>query len=165
MIELLVVIAIIAALLAMTVTYIGYSQKKAAEEKTRAGLAAIEAGIKRYYDRFGEYPRPEDNSGSGLGGAIALYQALLDDGGNALVNGSGSSDGQAGENKMVDLVSEGLVASDGKDFYLQDGYDRPFFYMVYDKEDPEATHQQTFDLWSVGEDETKADDAKWITNW
>jgi prepilin-type N-terminal cleavage/methylation domain-containing protein len=80
LIELLTVITILAILMGLSMAIISFAQGKAAEDKTRGAMSAIRAGLERYNDRYGEYPEPMENSGSGTSGAIALYQALLDDG-------------------------------------------------------------------------------------
>ncbi len=45
LIELLTVISILAILMALTIAGISFAQNKAAEEKTRAGLEVIKAGL------------------------------------------------------------------------------------------------------------------------
>ena len=167
LIELLTVIAILAILVAMTLGIVSFAQDKAAEERTRSGLAMIEAGLKRYKDKYGEYPVPVDNDGRGIGGAVAIYQALNDDGDDYLVNGSEPSDGRAGAERLMDLVSEGYVGTDGRDYFVKDGYDRPFQFRVFDPNNPDATRQKTYDLWSYGKDKEKDErnEAKWIKNW
>ena len=167
LIELLTVIAILAILVGMTLGIISYAQDKASEQRTKVALSLIEAGLEKYKDEYGEYPRPKINDGSGLGGAIALYQALNDDGNDQLEDGNVASDGKAGENRLIDLVSEGNVGDDGQDYFVKDGYDRPFYYRVYDKENPELTKRRTYDLWSYGKDRERdpEKDAKWIKNW
>ncbi len=166
LIELLTVISILAILLAMTLAVIGYAQNKSAEERTRTTHAAIVAGLKKYYDKYGEYPEPATNTGTGLGGAMCLYQALNDDGDDQIVGGTGTSSiGEAGENRIFDLVSDGNVAKDGSKYFVKDGFDRPFYYRVYDPDNPEATNNKTFDLWSFGDDKAKEEEARWIKNW
>ena len=167
LIELLTVIAIVAILIGLTVAIVGFAQEKAAEKKTEAALAVIEAGLKRYYHRHGEYPEPTKNTGSGVEGAVCLYQALNDDGNDHIVGGGGvGSDGDAGPDKLVDLISEGLVAKDSSgNYFVKDGFDRPYLYMVYDEANPDATHQKTFDLWSYATDKKRNNEAKWVKNW
>lgn len=165
LIELLTVIAIIAILAAMTMGIVSFAQRKASEERTRACIALLEAGIEQYRDKYGEYPVPVTNNGQGIAGAIALYQALCDDGDDQLVGGDNVSIGEVGENYFVNLVAEGFVADDGRDRFVKDGFDRPIYYQVYDKERPEATHQETFDLWSYGTDRSRDNENKWIKNW
>ena len=86
-----------------------------------------------------------ENNGSGTSGAIALYQALLDDGDDEIFGGPNEpSDGDPGEEMLVDLLGKGLVGDDGDGvYYLKDGYDRPFMYQVYDDDNPDATNMKT----------------------
>ena len=172
LIELLTVITILAILMGMAMAIISYAQGKAAEDKTKGAMSAIKAGLERYYDRNGEYPEPMENNGMGTSGAIALYQALLDDGDDEIFGGPNNpSDGRPGEEMLVDLLGKGLVGDDGDGvFYLKDGYDRPFMYQSYDPENPDATNQPTYDLWSYGTDKernktNKTSEPKWIKNW
>ena len=135
-------------------------------------MSAIKAGLERYKVRNGEYPEPMENNGMGTSGAIALYQALLDDGDDEIFGGPNNpSDGRPGEEILVDLLGKGLVGDDGDGiYYLKDGYDRPFMYQVYDPENPDGTNQTTYDLWSYGTDKernktNKTSEPKWIKNW
>ena len=172
LIELLTVITILAILMGLAMGIISYAQAKAAEDKTKGAMSAIKAGLERYYDRNGEYPEPMENNGMGTSGAIALYQALLDDGADEIFGGPNNpSDGRPGEEMLVDLLGKGLVGDDGDGvYYLKDGYDRPFMYQSYDPENPDATNQPTYDLWSYGTDKernktNKTSEPKWIKNW
>ncbi|MDA7681803.1 type II secretion system GspH family protein [Verrucomicrobiales bacterium] len=172
LIELLTVITILAILMGLSMAIISFAQGKAAEDKTRGAMSAIKAGLERYKVRNGEYPEPMENSGSGTSGAIALYQALLDDGDDEIFGGPNNpSDGRAGEEMLVDLLGKGLVGDDESGvWYLKDGYDRPFMYQVYDSENPDATNQSTYDLWSYGTDKernktNKTNEPKWVKNW
>ncbi|MFP6872212.1 MAG: prepilin-type N-terminal cleavage/methylation domain-containing protein [Verrucomicrobiales bacterium] len=170
LLELLTVISILSILMAMTIAGISYAQNKAAEEKTRAGLVAIEGGLKQYHYKWGEYPRPIDNSGEGRDGAIALYQALSDDGDDKFEGGDGiTSDGREGKNKFTDLKSNGIVAEEAdKGWFVIDGFGNPYHYRVYDKAQEDEFHNKGgFDLWSYGDDKEKRkeNEAKWIKNW
>mgnify|MGYP001164991540 FL=1 len=172
LIELLTVITILAILMGLSMAIISFAQGKAAEDKTRGAMSAIRAGLERYNDRYGEYPEPMENSGSGTSGAIALYQALLDDGDDEIFGGPNNpSDGRAGEDMLVDLLGKGLVGDDESGvWYLKDGYDRPFMYQVHDPDNPDATNQSTYDLWSYGTDKernktNKNNEPQWVKNW
>ena len=86
LIELLTVITILAILMGMAMAIISFAQGKAAEDKTKGAMSAIKAGLERYKVRNGEYPEPMENNGMGTSGAIALYQALLDDGDDEILH-------------------------------------------------------------------------------
>jgi len=166
LIELLAVMAILAILMAMTLAIISFASKKGADVKSEMAVTAVTTGLKKYFDRYGEYPEPVDNSGSGLNGAVTLYQALNDDGSDQIVGVSGgSSDGKAGADRIIDLVSEGYVAKDGSSYFIKDGYDRPLRYRVYDPNNPDATNNRTYDLWSYGDDTERNNEALWLKNW
>ncbi len=171
LIELLTVIAIIAILAAITIGVMSFAQSKAAEQRTRAVIALVESGLEKYKDEHGEYPRPHDNTGDGVAGAIALYQALNDDGGDAFEGGDGSgSNGKAGDGRIIDLVSEGFVGSNGRDRFVQDGWGQALHYRVFDRrrgDNPNDFYQRTYDLWSYGTDEeqNESNKEKWIGNW
>jgi general secretion pathway protein G len=63
LIELLVVIAIIAILAGLTLSTLGYVNRKGAESRARAEVAALSAAIESYKIDFGAYP-PMDNPSS-----------------------------------------------------------------------------------------------------
>lgn len=56
LIELLVVIAIIAILAGLTLSTLGYVNRKGAESRARAEVAALSAAIENYKIDFGAYP-------------------------------------------------------------------------------------------------------------
>lgn len=56
MIELLVVIAIIAILAGLTLSTLGYVNKKGAESRARAEVAALSSAIDSFFADFGAYP-------------------------------------------------------------------------------------------------------------
>ena len=60
LIELLVVVAIIAILAGLTLSTLGYVNKKGAESRAKAEVAALSAAIDRYKFELGTYP-PDDN--------------------------------------------------------------------------------------------------------
>jgi len=166
LIELLTVMAILAILMAMTLAIITFASKKGADVKSEMAVTVVTTGLKKYFDRYGEYPTPVDNGGSGINGAITLYQALNDDGSDQIVGVSGgSSDGRAGADRIIDLVSEGYVAQDGDRYFIKDGYDHPLQYRVYDPDNPNATNNRTYDLWSYGDDLERKNEALWLKNW
>lgn len=166
LIELLTVISILAILMAMTLAIISYATKKGADVRSKGAFAAIEAGLKAYENKYGEFPEPADNGGSGLGGAMMLYQALNDDGNDQIVGaGSESSNGDSGPGRILDLVAEGYVAKEGSKYYVKDGYDHAFQYRLYDPDNPDATNNKSYDLWSYGDDESRDNETLWIKNW
>ena len=179
LVELLTVITIIVMLVAITIGVLSFAQKKAIETKAYGQLSLLQTALDNYYEENKEYPEPVDNSGEGWGGAKALYQALSGDGDNhlELENGTGaSSTGRIGE--ITDPYMEGLdpnankhglvAKASGGGFQLADPYGQPWFYRVdlgeEDGEEP-VNNKGSYDLWSVGQDSRKENEAKWIKNW
>ena len=74
LVELLTVVTIIVILSALTVGAMGWVQKKAAVEKTRAQMALIENGLERYYSTAGVHPEVRDFNG------LVCYKVLFGDG-------------------------------------------------------------------------------------
>jgi type II secretion system protein G len=71
LIELLVVIAIIAILAGLTLSTLGYVNRKGAESRAKAEVAALSAAIDNYKLDFGSYP-PVSNTNS----PVELYREL-----------------------------------------------------------------------------------------
>lgn len=178
LVELLTVIAIIVLLVGITISILGFAQKKAALSKAEGQLDLLITGLGRYEKEYGEYPEPIDNSGKGDGGAKALYQALSGDGTNFLVmasssEGGGASTGEPGTSGEVFIEGldprankHGLVGGSSGNYQLVDPFAQPWFYRKYVKDDPgEKTNKRTYDLWSVGTDRKQTNQAKWIKNW
>lgn len=76
-VELLTVVAVIVILSAITVGAMGWVQRKAAVEKTRAQMALLENGLERYYADVGSYPQP--SAGRDYTGLV-IYKVLFQDG-------------------------------------------------------------------------------------
>jgi type II secretion system protein G len=69
LIELLIVIAIIAILAGLTLSTLGYVNRKGAESRARAEVAALSAAIESYKIDFGAYPAHQTNLFKELVGA------------------------------------------------------------------------------------------------
>ena len=174
LVELLTVIAIIVLLVGITIGILGFATKKGALSKAEGQLALIVSGLQRYEKEFGEFPEPVDNSGKGKGGAKALYQALSGDGDNHLVlagaEGGSPSSGKVGssEEPLVEGIDplankHGLVSND---LALVDPFGHYWRYRKHVEGDPgDETRNKTYDLWSIGDDRTGENEAKWIKNW
>lgn len=190
--ELLVVISII-VLLAVLVIRGGGEPAGSKRRVTMASMDAIRAGLELYNTEFGEYPESANPDETieimpgkvyRIGGAKCLYQALVGDGFDA-INGAESegepqSDGQVSgeENKFTILrdMPSGMWRKVGNHCFLVDAFGRPFQYIKADAE-RKTTINDTYDLWSFGEDDknlmsTSRDTegnaklgAKWIKNW
>ncbi len=190
LVELLTVMAIIIALAGLVLMSAGWAQKKAASSRAEAEIAAISAACESYKADQGCYPAPAVQvSGSGnynpsgyQAASRALYQALSGDGGDALVSGTGLSDGKidAGsaqymefKPKMLGGVTAGVVTST---VYVQDPFG--YSYGYYAPGPTGATgsgtsaviYNPTFDLWctagsTVAGTATTAGTNGWIKNW
>jgi type II secretion system protein G len=78
LIELLVVVAIIAILAGLTLSTLGYINRKAAESRAQAEVAALSAAIDSYKLDFGSYPESQDVlfrelTGQGVANTNKLY--------------------------------------------------------------------------------------------
>ena len=66
-------------------------------------------------------------------------------------------------------VNESQIISNT--YVLVDPFDQPYFYKVYDENDPDPNmHNKVpggFDLWSIGNDKSPGqnDYPKWVTSW
>ena len=82
LIELLVVIAIIAILAGLTLSTLGYVNRKGAESRARAEVAALSAAIESYKIDFGAYPPMDDPSSTALSNVttINLFRELTGQG-------------------------------------------------------------------------------------
>jgi len=195
LIELLVVMAIIAILATLSLGAFTYAQQAASRNRTTSSHAAIASALEGYKEKFGEYPKPVDDSDHTIeftskSGAQMLYQAITGDGSDALVLASagdssdGNVDGNERENAINSALPPGLIYPPFSNLspgsagarYLIDGFGRPFQYTKGG--DPNAINP-TYDLWSYGNynvagavpandlagKKNAANTATWIKNW
>jgi prepilin-type N-terminal cleavage/methylation domain-containing protein len=82
LIELLVVIAIIAILAGLTLSTLGYVNRKGAESRARAEVAALSAAIESYKIDFGAYPPMDSPTSTALSNVTtsSLYRELTGQG-------------------------------------------------------------------------------------
>lgn len=179
LIELLIVITIIALLFALTIGGFTYAQRFAARSKSSATLKALQSGLERYNNEFGEYPSPANPGDTisiqdrtyNVAGAAMLYQAMRGDGYDAIEMttspanaGAPQSDGEVEANEaknvmLTDMPKEIWRELDGR-FFIIDGFSNP---MQYVKAAPQnltgnaastpKTINTHYDLWSYGDDE------------
>jgi prepilin-type N-terminal cleavage/methylation domain-containing protein len=79
LIELLVVVAIIAILAALALSTLGYVNKKGAESRARAEVAALATAIESYKMQFGSYPLMDATNSTSMTNEVTttnLYLAL-----------------------------------------------------------------------------------------
>ncbi len=174
LIELLTVISIIVILAGLTIGIISIAQKKSFQSQAQNQMDLIATALTKYYEKWGEYP-PYTETASDTRGGQVLYQALTGDG-DDLLGGDRASDGKLDEaenraSRDFRLISpdgdnNGLIGQDGESKYtLKDPFDNAWQYRTYDKKNPNATHNNTYDVWSFGDDKTGKQERKWIKNW
>jgi len=134
LIELLVVIAIIAILAGLTLSTMGYVNRKGAESRARAEVAALSAAIDSYKLDFGGYPASQTN----------LYRELT---GQGTVNTNKvyfePTPGMATNNKFVDPWGEDYQYTSGTSATVNVGF---------------------FDLWSTAGNAAATNAPNWIRN-
>ncbi len=157
LIELLVVIAIIIILGSLILSTVGYVQKKAERSRAEAEIAAMSAALESYKADNGIYPACPSPSP----GAHALYQSLSGDGNDGVggsiasmgVTGSSGKTYMAFRNNMLKPNPPNTTARVVDPFGNDYGYNSP------------GANNPTFDLWSVADDSSGTNQAKWIKHW
>jgi type II secretion system protein G len=89
LIELLVVVAIIAILAALTLGTLGYVNRKGAESRARAEVAALSAAIDSYKLEFGSYPASNTLYGELVGDTNATGGAMVNTNGKTFFEPTG----------------------------------------------------------------------------
>lgn len=185
-IELLMVIAIIVVLAAISIGGFRYAQTSANRNLTKTRLAFISTSLESYALDFGEYPPVLRNQNATTqvngvtfeyGASAALYQAISGDGNDHITAGGTASDGQFTEEEarrgIAELTPDSYREFATNVFGMIDGFGQPFLYARYDRLNPTATRNPTFDLWSVSDTGTEGrlsdagseDNPSWIKNW
>jgi type II secretory pathway pseudopilin PulG len=185
-IELLMVVAIIIALAAISIGGFRYATTSANRSATSARLAFISTSLESYALDFGEYPQVLRNQTATVeirdaefkyGSSVALYQAISGDGNDHIVANGTASDGEftaeEAQRGITELNPSAYREFDDNLFGMIDGFGQPFLYVRFNRADPTATRNPTFDLWSVADSGTDGDtnDAatedhpSWIKNW
>ena len=185
-IELLMVITIIVVLAAISIGGFRYATTSAYRNTTVARLQFISTSLESYALDFGQYPpvlrnqtatTEIDGVNFEYGSAAALYQAISGDGNDHIVDGGTASNGQIDQDEAQRGVTELTPGSfrefSGNVFGMVDGFRQPFLYVRFDRDNPTATRNPTFDLWSVSDSGTPGrtsdagseDHPQWIKNW
>jgi len=119
LIELLLVVSIIAILAALTLGTLGYANRKGAEGRARAEVAALNAAIDRYQLEVGSYP----------GDQASLYASLCP---------------TQGQGKVFFEPTAGMVATNSQPRRFIDPWGTPYNYRY-----PGVVNVGSFDLWTV----------------
>jgi general secretion pathway protein G len=138
LIELLVVVAIIAILAGLALSTLGYVNRKGAESRARAEVAALSAAIDSYKLDFGAYPA---NQG-------VLFLEL-------------TGQGTVNTNKMYFEPAPGILTTNAGVVSLTDPWGTVYQYRT----GAEATNNVGFfDLWSTAGSAAATNAPNWIRN-
>jgi|688.fasta_scaffold792498_1 general secretion pathway protein G len=137
LIELLVVIAIIAILAGLTLSTLGYVNRKGAESRARAEVAALSAAIESYKIDFGAYPSNQ----------TVLFQELT---GNASANN---------KNKVYFEPTPNILTTNSGVVSFIDPWG-----MAYQYRTNATVNVGFFDLWSYAGNSNNANSNNWIRN-
>ncbi len=159
LVELLTVIAIIAILAGLILSTAGFIQKKGAQSRAEAEIAAMEAALESYKADNGIYPTlasPPPASaanGASANSAKLLYQALTGDGNDAYVTtGSVASNGVFGTEGKVYMELKPNQLNPLSASKQPTGNSRVVdpWGITYRYNSPGKYNTATFDLWSTG---------------
>jgi len=114
-------------------------------EEAEAQMDLLMSAVEQYRDDNGEFPISSDSAD----GSKILYQALM------------GARNDLSESRRAEL--EGLVGDGNRSFI--DPFGQPWQYRPFDLKSAVRTHNNTYDLWSYGNDSSKRDESKWIKNW
>jgi type II secretion system protein G len=136
LIELLVVIAIIAILAGLTLSTLGYVNRKGAESRARAEVAALSAAIESYKIDFGAYPSNQ----------TVLFQELT---GNASAVNKSKVYFEPTPNITTNMTNGPFIDPWG---------------MAYQYRTNATVNVGFFDLWSYAGNSNNANSNNWIRN-
>jgi general secretion pathway protein G len=141
LIELLVVVAIIAILAGLTLSTLGYVNRKGAESRARAEVAALSAAIDSYRLEFGTYPSNQ----------ASLYRELT---------GTATGAGAVNTNKVLFEPTPGMVTNMATGPFID-----PWGFTYEYRVGAQATNNVGFfDLWSTAGNAAAANAPNWIRN-
>ncbi len=141
LIELLVVVAIIAILAGLTLSTLGYVNRKGAESRARAEVAALSAAIDSYRLEFGTYPSNQ----------ASLYRELT---------GTATGAGAVNTNKVLFEPTPSMVTNMATGPFID-----PWGFAYEYRVGAQATNNVGFfDLWSTAGNAAAANAPNWIRN-
>jgi prepilin-type N-terminal cleavage/methylation domain-containing protein len=147
--EIMIVMVILMLMAALTLGGYNYAMRGSKRRVTESSIVAIQSGLDRYFDKYGEFPEPANQDDSvqilpdksyRVGGAACLYQALRGDGYDAIMGADKSASGDGSASSDGDFTPEELDRICFKDmpqglwrflngkYFLTDGFGRPFQY-------------------------------------
>ena len=137
LIELLVVIAIIAILAGLTLSTLGYVNRKGAESRARAEVAALSAAIESYKIDFGAYPSNQ----------AVLYREL-----------TGQSTNSVNTSKVYFEPTPNITTNTTNGPFIDP------WGMEYQYRTNATVNVGFFDLWSCAGNSNNANSNNWIRN-
>jgi prepilin-type N-terminal cleavage/methylation domain-containing protein len=157
LIELLVVIAIILVLAGLTLSTIGYVQKKGARARAESEIAAMSAALESYKADNGIYPQY-----NGTTGGHALYQGLSGDGNDSIGGTTASTGTPSSSGKSYMTLKANMLMPNPPDATTRviDPFRNDYNYIA-----PGTNNAATFDLWSTANASPATDQLQWIKNW
>lgn len=176
LVELLTVMAVIAILAGLTLSTVGYVQKRAARSRTESEIQALEGALEAYKADNGTYPR--DSATDTLNPRTAVtpsnYAAAA-----KFVYGELAGDRDwdrvtdDGATRYFEFRPEMLSPTNSKSKvnYIVDpfgfcyGYSTVGSLATSGSSATEAGYNPTFDLWSTGGQTSTSGTVRWISNW
>lgn len=136
LIELLIVVAIIAILAGLTLSTMGYVNKKGARSRAEAEIAALSAAIESYKLEFGTYPTNQ----------TVLFRELVG-------TGTGNS------NRVFFEPNPKMLVTNSGTVFFGDPWGTAYNYTTN-----ATVNEGFFDLWSFAGDSNIATSNNWIRN-
>jgi len=173
MVELLFVMAIMIGLAAIMAASIGPVQANISRQRTKGLMKMLGTGLAQFQAEYGSYPKSDTVEM----GANVLYKTMFGD-----YNEDGKPDWSMSNAEPDDSVKtfvadlnpgavdpatggtrSPFVRKSGATFILVDSWGTQLYYVA----GPLSKHNETYDLWSLGNDPDPADenDSMWIKNW
>ena len=165
LIELLVVIAIIIILGGLILSTVGYVQKKGARSRAEAEIAAMSAALESYKADNGIYPTDSTKtdinptaSPTPAAASLYLYEQLSGDTDNNRVPEATSYFSFKPNQLSPSDQSQNVTA-------IRDPFGNVYGYSTAQALGKTYGNNPTYDLWSIADDSSGTNQAKWIKNW
>jgi prepilin-type N-terminal cleavage/methylation domain-containing protein len=149
LIELLVVVAVIAILAGLTLSTLGYVNKKGAESRARSEVAALSAAIEQYKLEFGAYPRMDQPASTSLTNQVTtsnLFLALCPMTKNPSANTAAWSNNPTGQVFFEPTPS--ITQTNGAVISFVDPWGMPYLYRT-NTNGGSLVNVGSFDVWST----------------
>ena len=177
LIELLVVIAIIIVLAGLTLSTMGYVQKKGARARAETQISAMSVACESYKADNAIYPSNPDTDGlnptdTNLSDYLMPCRYMYGE-----LTGDRDFDGatDAGSRSYLSLKASSLLRNDMSNppsssnqvTAIRDSFGNSYGYSTAKASNPSGTvgYNPTFDLWSIASANPASDQNQWIKNW